>query len=152
MQIPQPISDFVRWRWAPCVGLTAGSLTFVALAVLIIPAQFEEAPGSSQVRSSFGQPGLPAKRAIFGASLTREAGNLARQPSDDAPSRAQPTPVAPPSDPGMQRHGFSPVAEREPAQPAVGPTESPPPPTNADGVILQQPDGPGGPSREEPNQ
>lgn len=151
MRVPQPISDFVKWRWSPCVGLTAGSLTFVALALLLIPTQFDAAPGGSEVARSFDRPSAAPTRSIFGASLTREAGNLARRPSEAEPSRPQPPPQAQPSDPGPQQRGFSPVAEREPAPPVVGPTEPPAPVPDANGVILQQPDGPGGPSREVTN-
>lgn len=151
MRMPQPINDFVKWRWAPCVGLTAGSLTFVALAILLIPTQFDTSPGASEVASSLDRPSSGPTRSIFGASLTRDAANLARRQSDNAPSRPPSAPPAQPSESGMQQRGFSPVAEREPQQPAAVPTASPAPVPDTNGVILQQPDGPGGPSREVTN-
>ena len=152
MLVPQLVSDFFEWRWAPCVGLTLGSLGFVALALLLIPTQFDGAPASSQASSGvFDRPSSSPQRALFGASLTRESAGFTRRASEDVnPTRLEPAAApapAPDLSPPPQR-GFSPIAEREAPPPALPAEPAPPPLPSPTNVVLAQPDGPGGPTRE----
>jgi hypothetical protein len=171
MRVSPLVSEFFEWRWAPCVGLTAGSLAFVALALLLIPTQFDGAPASSSLASvspAFDRPESPApQRALFGASLARSLPGIGRN-SDQAsppprPARVEPVAV---SEPAPQR-GFSPVIDRpEPPPPpppppppapvveaapapapAPVPVATPPAPAPDANVIVQQPE-PDGPRRE----
>ncbi|HEY0469946.1 MAG TPA: hypothetical protein VGC79_37425 [Polyangiaceae bacterium] len=124
MRAPQLVNDFFEWRWAPCVGLTAGSLTFVALALLVIPTRLGGEPRVGSTLSAFDGP--QPQRAIFSSSLTRSATEPESRTADDARSarslpRSGPhgndeTGVAP-------RRGFSPIIER----PAPPPAPEPPP-------------------------
>ena len=150
MRVPQLMSDFLDWRWAPCVGLTAGSLAFVALALVCIPTQFDGAPATGAAQSFARANGTP-QRALFGAALTRES-TMARPPAreESSPERSPEPPPAQNAPTGPQQRGFSPIAEREAPPPQPMP-EPPPLQPDANGVILQQPDGPGGPSREVTN-
>ncbi len=157
------ISEFFEWRWAPCVGLTAGSLTFVALAVLIIPTQFDGSSSSSTSASmsdvrTFERPVAAAApaRTLFGASLARNlTGGIAQrgaEPTQPPPRAAQPAPDVV----SVAQRGFSPIMDRPeppapppPAPEAVPPPAPPPPapPPEAGTVIVQQPE-PDGPRRE----
>ncbi|HEU5074738.1 MAG TPA: hypothetical protein VFU02_11200, partial [Polyangiaceae bacterium] len=38
-RVVQILSDFVRWRWAPFVGLVGASLFYVLFAILLIPSK-----------------------------------------------------------------------------------------------------------------
>ena len=150
MRVPQLVSDFVEWRWAPCVGLTAGSLTFVALALLLIPTRLGGEPRVVSTLSSFDN--ARPQRAIFSSSLTGKLTEPTARLGDDlgvARSLPQPSPqgnetaVAP-------RRGFSPIIDRpEPLPaPAPAPTAVDPPPAPAAGsVVITQPE-PGGQARE----
>jgi outer membrane biosynthesis protein TonB len=147
MRTPQVISDFLDWRWAPSVGLTAGSLAFVALALLLIPTSFGPAP-AAVVDSSTGivavqQPTIPRKRALFGSAIAAGVSDrIARQPA-----------VAAETSPPVQR-GFSPVADRPepPPQPVpqAAPAPAPPPLPEPAAVTVVQPE-PAEPSREVTN-
>jgi hypothetical protein len=145
MRTPQVISDFLDWRWAPSVGLTAGSLAFVALALLLIPTSFGPAPAGI-VDSGAGilavqqQPSVPRKRALFSSAIAEGAsasdGRHAQAVAESAP---------------VQR-GFSPVADRpEPTAQPLEQVAPPPPPIPEPGsVTVIQPE-PDGPSREVTN-
>jgi outer membrane biosynthesis protein TonB len=112
----------------PCVALTAGSLTFVGLALLLIPSELEANSRGNASLSTFEQrPAAP--RSMFNASLAQgavlaeRAANEARAPS----ARMEAAPAAPV--PGLQQaRGFSPIAER-PEQPEAPPPPPPPPPS-----------------------
>ena len=129
MRVPPPLTEFLAWRWMPCAALTAGSLAFVAFAVLLIPSQFDGAPSSAPSVSVFDQPST-GSRAIYSASLAQ--GVAVAQHATEEPSpphlRAQPVPVAQPTPPPPR--GFSPVIERA-DPPAPPPPEMPPPPAAA---------------------
>ena len=124
MRVPQLVSDFFAWRWSPCVGLTAGSLTFVLLALLLIPSQVGEPPPRKDVLGAF-EP--PARRALFGASLAQETRDIGPGlAAETTAPRARQRPVDPVS-PAPQR-GFSPIADREPPPvPPVPPVPAVPP-------------------------
>jgi len=149
MRVPQPVSDFFEWRWAPCVGLTAGSLAFVALALLLIPTRVGE-PRAASTLSSFDSP--PPQRALYGSSLARRLTEPADpQPNDARVARSQPA-AAPQSNetsPAPQR-GFSPILDRPepppPPPPAAVAPPAPPQPLPGSVVVIQPV--PGGESRE----
>ncbi|HET7543325.1 MAG TPA: hypothetical protein VFK05_25805 [Polyangiaceae bacterium] len=153
MRLPQWVSDFFEWRWAPCFGLTAGSLAFVALALILIPTRFGGEPRALSNLSTYQNP--PPQRAIFSSALARSAVE-SDEPRTDARRVARPAPSPAPqrteSGAPLQR-GFSPVIERpEPLPPpAPPPTPTPaaaeqPPPAAASVVVVQPV--PGGESRE----
>lgn len=144
MRIPQLISDFFEWRWAPSVSLTAGSLAFVALALLLIPTELGSGPsvvaGSTLTPMAATQPTVPRKRALFSSAIAD--GVSGRVPSPRAVDAAaeQSAPI---------QRGFSPVADRPalPAQAVETPTPPPAPTPEPGSIVVQQPE-PGGPSRE----
>jgi hypothetical protein len=141
------VSDFFEWRWAPCVGLTAGSLAFVALALVLIPTRFGGEPRVVSTLSAFDSP--QPQRAIFGSALARNAAvteSQERRSDDLRVARSLPPPAAPGVATGAPPpRGFSPIIERAetlPAAPAAEPS-APAPGT----VVVVQP-APDGPSRE----
>ncbi|MES1172858.1 MAG: hypothetical protein ABUL62_00925 [Myxococcales bacterium] len=174
MRVPPLVSEFFEWRWAPCVGLTAGSLAFVALALLLIPTQFD---GAASTLSSRDESALLDRRtamqprALLGASLPRSfpgIGRSSEQPSPPARNeRVEPPPTVSEQAAPMQR-GFSPVIDRPeppPAPPPPTPPPTPPPPVAVEvppqpapppvpppaaNVVIQQPQQPDadGPRRE----
>jgi len=120
MRVPFLVSEFFEWRWAPCVGLTAGSLGFVALALLLIPTRFGGGAPGVERSSSFESP---PPQAMYSSALTSNLTEteVARSPE---PARARHV-AALPSPPSRESgvavaRGFSPVIER--------PAPPPPPP------------------------
>jgi hypothetical protein len=151
MRVPQMVSDFVEWRWAPCVGLTAGSLAFVALALLLIPTSVGE-PRVANTLSSFESPA--PQRALYGSSLARSLTEPAVPQRNARVARSVPAPAPQNNEtsPAPQR-GFSPVLDRPepPPPPAPAPVAPAAPPAPAEplpgSVVVIQPV-PGGESRE----
>ncbi len=92
MRAPQMVNDFFEWRWAPCVGLTAGSLAFVAFALLLIPTRFDGEPRTARTLSAFDSP--RTQRALYASSWRgpcpkqTKACRRARAPSALCPSPA----------------------------------------------------------------
>jgi hypothetical protein len=124
MRAPQLLSDFFEWRWAPCVGLTAGSLAFVALAMLVIPTRAPGAPRVMSTLSSFDSP--RPQRALYASSLSP---SLA-EPEERGASGERPLPKAGPQNNASSaplRRGFSPIVDR----PEPPPPPPPPPPQSA---------------------
>src|ERR1041384_1656562 len=92
MRAPQLVNDFIQWRWAPCVGLTGGSLAFVALALLVIPTDLGGEPRVVSTLSSYETP--RPQRAIFSSALARtETGAEERRPEAARIARAVPPPT-----------------------------------------------------------
>jgi hypothetical protein len=124
MQVPPPIKAFLRWRWSPCVALTAGSLAFVALAVLLIPGQVDGEP--RQQLSVFDRP-RAAPTAMLNASLAQGVSMAERATRDVSEPRLREQPIAMP-------HAPAPPIERAevvtppPPPPAPPPAEVAPPP------------------------
>jgi hypothetical protein len=121
----------------PCVALTAGSLTFVGLALLLIPSEVDATSRGNASLSTFEQ--RPAvSRSMFNASLTQGT-VLAERATDEAraPSpRVEAAPAAPV--PGLQQaRGFSPIAER-PDQPEAPPPPPSPPPAPPPALIIPE--------------
>jgi len=151
MRAPQLVSDFFDWRWAPCVGLTAGSLAFIVLALLLIPTRIDGPTPGNDSLSSLGRAGRSAPQALFGASLAQAipgAGERTSEPSNFARTARAPAP--PPDQPAAAtQRGFSPVIDRPepPPPPPVVETAPPPPAPESGAVIIQQPE-PDGPRRE----
>jgi hypothetical protein len=68
------VRDFLRWRWAPCVGLITGSLAFIALVLLLIPAPTAVATRAALTFPTFDRPrAVLPPHAAFNASLARDA-------------------------------------------------------------------------------
>lgn len=111
MRSPQLVNDFIQWRWAPCVGLTAGSLAFVALALLLIPTRVGGEPPAVSALNSYEAP--RPQRAIFSSALARpnEAEDRRPEPVRIARVAPQPLPRSSEASAPMQR-GFSPIIER----------------------------------------
>jgi len=124
------VSEFFEWRWAPCVGLTAGSLAFVALALLLIPTQFDGASSLANETALLDHATAVTPRTLLGASLPRNFSGMGRD-LEQARSLPRPEPLAPP--PGSPQgsgeqaappqRGFSPIIDR----PEPPPTPAPPP-------------------------
>jgi len=152
MRAPQLVSDFLAWRWAPCVGLTAGSLAFVALALLLIPTSFGGEPHVGRTLGSFDD--LRSQKAIFSSSLTRSAIEPQERPESQLRvPRSLPVATPPINQAGapLQR-GFSPIIERAETLPPAAAAPPAEPSVPAPGtVVVVQPE-PGGQSREVPTQ
>jgi len=163
MRAPPLLRDFFEWRWAPCVGLTAGSLAFVVLALLLIPTRFEgalNAGNSSDESALLDRTSAIPPRAYLGASLPRSFPSVGRTSEQASPSpvreeRAESPPAL--NEPAApQARGFSPIIDRPapPPAPAPPPVEVAPPPlavpVPASNVVIQQPQQPDadGPRRE----
>jgi hypothetical protein len=153
MRVPQMVSDFFEWRWAPCVGLTAGSLGFVALALLLIPTSIAGEPRVATTLSTFDSP--PPQRALYGSSLARSL----TEPAEPHPRVARSVPPPAPRSNEMRpppQRGFSPIIDRPepPAPPPAPPAEvvapvapaAPPEPVPGSTITIQPV--PGGESRE----
>jgi len=151
MRVPRLVSDFFDWRWAPCVGLTGGSLAFVALALLFIPTHLGGEPREVSTLSAFDSP--RTQRAIYSSALTQSAGEPETRRSDETRVARAAAPSSPPRSEmaAPQQRGFSPILERPeplPAAPAPAPAPSvAEPPAPAPGSVVVQPE-PGGSSRE----
>ena len=165
MRVTPLVSEFFEWRWAPCVGLTAGSLAFVALALLLIPTQFDSATSGSNLSrlpnetALLDRPAGTPPRALFGASLPRSLAGIGRDSERSNPTRHERMEPAP----GMSeqaappQRGFSPIIDR-PEPPPAPPPPAPPPPMPVEvapqpppaNVAIQQPQQPDadGPRRE----
>ena len=136
MRVPPIVSDFIEWRWAPCVGLTAGSLAFVALALLLIPTRFDGQPPVANVLNTFDSP--RPQRSLYASSLAASRPEPAAREEQDARVASSP-PVserrsdetsAPPA------RGFSPVLDRpEPLAPAPAGDAPMPPPASGASVV-----------------
>jgi hypothetical protein len=149
------VSDFFEWRWAPCVGLTGGSLAFVALAVLLIPTRVGE-PRAITPLNTESSP--PPQRALYGSSLARNLTEPAEPRPNIRVARSMPPPAPRSAEmsPPPQR-GFSPIIDRpEPPAPPpievvapvapVAPAPAPEPPPPGSTITIQPV--PGGESRE----
>src|SRR4051794_30232392 len=117
MRAAKIVRDFFDWRWAPCVGLIVGSLTYVGLAVLLIPSQLDPAAPSASRPTGFEQPAA-APNTAFASSLTQ--GSLVGSPTVRDPVHRLPLPATADAA-STPRRGFSPPIEQPPAPP-------PPPP------------------------
>lgn len=118
--------EFLRWRWAPFVGLVGASLFYVLLAVLLIPSQVGAAEPEPD---ELGEPGEDTNAG------NPETGDAPAEPSD---STVRTRTIGNPSRPALpvgpatlipKRRGFSPPLERPEAPPpeAVAPPPAPPP-------------------------
>jgi hypothetical protein len=146
MRVSQLVSDFFEWRWAPCVGLTAGSLTFVALALLLIPTHFGGQPRAATTLNSFDVP--RPQRAPYSSSLSRSLAEAERRPEEDmrGAHTQPPSDRQAPAAGAVVQRGFSPILERpELPPPAPAAVELPAPAPGS--VVVIQPV-PGGESRE----
>src|SRR4051812_2134866 len=131
-------SDIIQWRWAPTVAIALGALSYVSLAVLIIPDRLGDASGSP----SLGVNALSAARSsgsLFGASVSGAAQHEAGDTDTSSNSGLQG--VVHGSSPrqvmqsGFPRRGFTPPLPRaEPEVPPPPPPMAPPP-----AVVIQPP-------------
>ncbi len=149
MRAPQMVNDFFEWRWAPCVGLTAGSLAFVAFALLLIPTRFDGEPRTARTLSAFDSP--RTQRALYASSLARtvpEADESVQEGTRAERSLPQSSPQANATSTVLRR-GFSPIAERPaplptaPAPPPALPAPAPvPPPAAPTAAVVVEPPAP----------
>ena len=158
MRVPELVRDFFDWRWAPCVGLTAGSLAFVALALLLIPTRFGAEPRPDAMLSSFPSP--RPQRTRYTSSLSANLGEPEQLQDESRVARAAPVSGPKGNEPRapLQR-GFSPILDRPepppaPPAPAAIATAAPAPPpvaeapATAPGSAVVNPPAPGGEPRE----
>jgi len=141
MRVPQMVSDFFEWRWAPCVGLTGGSLAFVAFAVLLIPTRPE---GEPRVVTASALDNPQPQRAQYTASLARavpEPDDTQQEHTVARPIVRTPPPTAGravPASPPPAR-GFSPILDRPPPPMPVPTPMAVPPPMPAPPVPVSVP-------------
>ena len=156
MRAPQWVSDFFDWRWAPCVGLTAGSLAFVALALLLIPTHFGGEPRVVSSLSTYESQ--RPQRAIFSSALSRPEADAEERQAEVSRNARVARAVSPPlprtTEGGVpSQRGFSPILERaEPVPAPAPPVPAPAAPSAtieppAPGTVVIQPV-PGGEFRE----
>jgi hypothetical protein len=125
MRAPQIVRDFLEWRWAPCVALTVGSLTYVGLAVLLIPTQIDGGSRPSDLATAFDRSAaLPG--TAFAASLAPNS--VAAPPTAHEPVRHTSSQNAANDPMGAPRRGFSPPIEQPETPPQPPPPPPPPPP------------------------
>jgi outer membrane biosynthesis protein TonB len=123
------IPQVLTWRWAPCIALALGAISFAAFAMLAIPERIGDVGSSAHSTS---------------ASMTLDNGFATTQPSPSPPgnwndnpgvsSRAVPngvTQVASRAGDLFPKRGFTPPLER-PEPPPAPPTAIPPPPVQLD--------------------
>jgi hypothetical protein len=72
MRAPHWLRDFFRWRWAPCVALVAGSLAFIALVLLLMPAPPNFTAQSAAVRHRFDRANAGLPQPAFNAIVAGE--------------------------------------------------------------------------------
>lgn len=137
-RVVQILSDFIRWRWAPFIGLVSASLFYVLFVILLIPSQVgatepeEEGTALELPEAATGERGedTPESDAATGAS------GPVKHIERSSPLTA---PVAP------KRRGFSPPLERPDPNPPAPPapaTPVPPPPAPPPGVTQELPQAP----------
>src|SRR5688572_2392746 len=124
MRVLQILSDFVRWRWAPVVGLVGASLFYVLLAILLIPSQVG-AQEPEEEPSALESPEQSSDRA--NDTPDTDAQTAAPSPVKHIERSSPLTPQVAP-----KRRGFSPPLERaEPAPAPPPPPQAPPAPAPA---------------------
>jgi len=147
MRVVQILSDFIRWRWAPFIGLVSASLFYVLLIILLIPSQV----GASETEEEADGAALEAPEA---ATSERGEGT----PETDAQAGAsgpvkhieRSSPLTPP--PVAKRRGFSPPLERPDPNPPAPAVPVPPPPAPPAGVAQELPQAPPPPDPPPPDE
>ena len=128
-------TDIAEWRWTPAVGLALGALSYVSLALLVIPDQI----GDDARKTSIGTfQSLRNRNSAFAASIAPSLTDSEASRTDSvnaiAPTPPSPQPVAHVDESNFPRRGFTPPLERvEPAPPP------PPPPPPAPEIVVQPP-------------
>jgi hypothetical protein len=116
MRAPRAVRDFCAWRWAPSVALAFGALVFVAVAVLLIPADFASKPPSALVPPSVA---LARRTPIAVGPATRAPSPAAVFVSPPTPAVPSPTPAEP--DPvGLEALDFAAHREDRGDRPRTG--------------------------------
>ncbi len=127
-RVVQILSDFIRWRWAPFVGLVGASLFYVLFAILLIPSNVGASENEEEEAPAVDAPESASDRGDERSET--DAQTAAPSPVKHI-ERSSPLPAAP----APKRRGFSPPLER--AEPAPPPPPTPPPPPAA--VVEQVP-------------
>ena len=124
MRVGQLVSDFIRWRWAPFVGIVSASLFYVLLAILLIPSQVGASPSEEREVPVETAP-TPDIPTDISEANQEESAAPSRVRSTSRPARRTSTPP-----PRPRRRGFSPPLERPaaPPPPPTPPAVTPPPP------------------------
>ena len=135
MRVVQILSDFIRWRWAPFIGLVGASLFYVLFVILLIPSQV----GAAEPEEEGAALELPEATTGDRAEDTPEteapagASGPVKHIERSSPLTAAPAP---------KRRGFSPPLERPDPNPPAQATPVPPPPAPPPGVIQELPQAP----------
>lgn len=126
MRVGQLVSDFIRWRWAPFVGIVSASLFYVLLAILLIPSQVGASPSEEREVPVETAP-TPDIPTDISEANQEDSAAPSRVRSTPRPARRTSTPAS-----RLRRRGFSPPLERPAAPPPPPPTTppavTPPPP------------------------
>lgn len=128
MRAVQALSEVVRWRWMPAVGLTLGALTYALLVSAVMPLKFGDGTRALVAVADDDSPRSPTLTQSLRPVPTRAVPS--RAPERALPAfgnRPMPTPVAAPPPP-------PPPPEPEPQPEAVAPPPPPPPPPVPDQV------------------
>jgi hypothetical protein len=124
-------TDIVEWRWTPTVGLALGAVSYVSLALLIIPDRIGDDERNASRVGTF--QALRNRTSAFAASIAPSLTDSEppRAESGAEPAPSPPTPAAQPhptDESNFPRRGFSPPLERaEPPPPPPPPTPTPTP-------------------------
>lgn len=125
-------TDIVEWRWTPAVGLALGALSYVSLALLVIPDRIGDEARAASRTGAF--QALRSRTSAFAASIApslTDSDSTRGQPGALQNAQSPPTPVAPPARPvdeaSFPRRGFSPPLERVEPPPPPPPPPAPPP-------------------------
>jgi len=123
------ISQWLAWRWAPCVGLVLGSGAFVVLAVALIPDHFAEVatPSTAQLIATAERAPAPAPTIVSAPELPEASDpSGAPSPSERHARRRQHRTLA--ASPPSTSPGPSPTSDPVPSFFPEAPPEALPPP------------------------
>lgn len=145
------IPKLLTWRWAPCLALVLGALSFCAFALLAIPDQIgglepgststlrlgnqlsrtQTTPGagdwSDSEPSSAGDEGTPSAASPANHLASRTSGNFPKRGFTPPLDRPMPPPAADPPPPPVAAPMPPPVSSPAPAQPPAVPAVPAPP-------------------------
>jgi hypothetical protein len=118
------IPKLLTWRWAPCLALALGALSFCTFALLVIPDQIGGLePGSSSMRLSNQLSRTQATPGTGNWSDSEESG----ESDEGKPSTASPANhLASRAAGNFPKRGFTPPLDRPEPPPGAAPPPVPP--------------------------
>jgi hypothetical protein len=127
-------TDIAEWRWTPAVGLALGAVSYVSLALLIIPDRIGDEERNASRVGTF--QALRNRTSAFAASIAPSLTDTEPPRADPAAEQAPSQPTPPPpthaiDEANFPRRGFSPPLER-----AEPPPPPPPPPAPPEPVVV----------------